>query len=133
MNKKKIIIFSVILGILLLSGTIIFSSCLMGSGIKIGCVEKSYGNTLNASFYYFDGTNNKKVKFDKGDKVTIVYSIELEKGALQVNLKDQAGKEIFSKSEGSGEATFTVNETQNYSINIIASKAKGKYNLTWSK
>ena len=132
MNKKKIIIFSVILGILLLSGTII-CSCLMESGTKVGYVGNSYGNTLNASFYYFDGIESKKVKFDKGDKVTIVYSIELEKGALQVNLKDQAGKEIFSKSEGSGEATFTVNETQNYSINIIASKAKGKYNLTWSK
>lgn len=133
MNKKRIIIIiSAVLGILLLSG-IIGYSVLTGTDIKVGYIENSYGNKLNASFFYFNGTNNKKVKFDKDDKVTMKYSIEIKKGTLQVSLKDREGKEIFNKSEGSGEEIFTVNETQNYLIEITASKAKGKYDLTWSK
>lgn len=132
MNKKRVIMISSLTVFLLVSGVLIFFA-FRGSDIRVGYAENSYGSTLNSSFYYFNGTNSKKVKFNKGDKVRMVYSIELSKGTLQMSLKDQEGIDVFRKSEGSGEITFTVSRTQYYLVEINASKAKGKYKLKWSE
>lgn len=132
MNKKRIITIGVVLGALSLLCFIVFSN-LSEANVRVGYLGTSYGNTQSASFSYFDGINTRKVNFDKGDEITINYSIELKKGTLQVRLEDQEGQEVFSKSEGSGVETITVNETQTYLIKITASKAEGKYSLSWNK
>ncbi|MFC3749974.1 hypothetical protein [Paenibacillus sp. GCM10012306] len=132
MNKKRIIMISSLTVFLVVSVVLIFAAFL-GSDIRIGYAENSYGSTLNSSFYYFSGSNSKRVKFKKGDQVKLVYSIELSRGSLQVSLKDQTGHDVFSKSEGSGEINFTVSQTQEYQVEINASKARGKYKLKWSE
>lgn len=132
MNKKAIIGISAVLGFLLLSGLVVFSF-IRDNGMKIGFAENNYGHTMSASFYYYDGTNKKKVTLNKGDEVTLAYNMDAKKGALEMIVKDQGGNEVLKKSDGTGEASFTANETQEYSIEIVAIKAKGKYKLTWSK
>jgi len=132
MNKKNKII-AIVIGIMLIVGCILLVFFTRGSKFKIGYVGNNYGNTLNASFKYFSGTESKKVKYNAGDNVKITYTIELEKGELQLKVKDQEGNEVKSESGGSGEVTFTVSETQEYTINVVATKAKGKFNIIWSR
>ncbi|MEK3900772.1 MULTISPECIES: hypothetical protein [unclassified Paenibacillus] len=132
MSRKKIFIL-LSAGLLLLISVVLIGAGFLGPDVRVGYGENSYGNKLNASFYYFNGTNTKKLKFNKGDQVKMTYSIELSKGTLQMKVRDEADNEVFLKTEGSGEVDFIVDKTQNYEIEIKAIKAKGKYTLDWSK
>lgn len=133
MDKKNIKKLGVVFAIIFIVACISLFILSKKSKIKIGYVGNSYGNNLNASFKYFSGLETKKVKFDAGDYVTITYTIEAEEGGVQLQVKDQSGNEVVSKSGGSGEASFTVSETQVYTINVVATKSKGKFKISWSK
>ncbi len=131
-KRNNIILIAIIIGVVLLAAYILFDF-LTDHEKKVGYVENNYGNTLSASFNYYDGSKIKTVKFEEGDNVKLNYSFNLEEGNLLLKVKDQAGNEILNKSDDFGEVTFIIDKTQKYTINVIAAKAKGNYVITWSK
>lgn len=103
----------------------------MEPSVKVGYVGSNAGNTINASFKYFDGVESRKVKFNEGDVVTIKYAIGLEEGSLSLVVFDEKGDEIIKRSDNEGEVSFEVTETQKYKISLVAAKAKGNFSVKW--
>lgn len=131
-GSTKIIISMVVI-ILALSALAIKLLIPTNHELKIGYFGNNIGNKLEASFQYYNGTDSKTIKFEAGDNVTVTYSLNAKKGDLQLEIKDKAGNEIISQGAGSGDVTFDVKETQDYTISIVALKAKGSYEVTWGK
>lgn len=134
MDKKKLLFLVCgVLGVAIIALCIIFG--VKGSAkIQIGFLENNIGDGLSASFKYFNGTRDKKVKFEEGKTVVIKYSLTEKSGSLSVTVSDAEGNVIDSKEGTSeGEITFDVEKTQKYIIRIQAEKAKGKYNFSWSE
>ena len=135
MDKKKKSLF-LACGVL---GVVIIVLCIMlgvkdSANIRVGFTENNIGNGLSASFRYFNGTRNKKVKLKEGKNVAIKYSLKEDSGNLSMTVSDEIGNLIESR-EGTdeGEITFKVEKTQKYIICIHAKKAKGKYKFSWSE
>ncbi len=128
-SNKKVLILVVLVGMIVIGFVI---SVFLGgfSEMKIGYVEDGYGNTMSASFKYYNGEKTKKISFDKKDEVTVKYNIELEEGSLNIDIEDQDGNKVFSKNEGNGEVKFKVDEESSYKISFKADKAKGSYSVS---
>jgi TusA-related sulfurtransferase len=133
MSKKNILLILIAVGIILITGLTLSHALHGGPEVKVGYMGSNVGNMLKASFRYYDGIESKKVKLSSGDNVKITYTIVATKGNIQVLVKDQSGNEVMNQSDSSGEMSFAVNETQNYNIYVIATKAQGKYEVTWNK
>ncbi len=99
---------------------------------QLGYVGSNYGNVMNASFKYLNGTKSNCVTFKKGEKVIIHYIINLENGSLNIVVRDEDGKVVGKSTNNKGEIKFNVNKTEKYSLNLIANKAKGNFFITWN-
>lgn len=131
MKNKKAILMGGIVGVFFI---LCCTALLMaGSSIRIGYVDSSYQNTISASFKYFDGIQGKKVMVNKGEKVTIFCNAEIEEGTLEFLVKDQADNIVVNETGNSGRMEFVAEETQKYTIGVMAAKAKGKFEITWNK
>ncbi|GAE87036.1 hypothetical protein [Acetivibrio straminisolvens] len=129
-KRKKLILGGVLfIGVILIAGFTLLS--VLKPSVKVGYVGNSVGNTINASFKYFDGVESRKVKFNEGDIVTIKYAIGLEEGSLSLVVFDEKGNEIINRSDSEGEVSFQVSETQKYKISLVAAKAKGDFSVKW--
>ncbi|MBU3111498.1 hypothetical protein [Clostridium lacusfryxellense] len=123
----------IVISILVIVGCILLVFSTREPKSKIGYVGNNYGMSFDASFKYFNGTESRKVKYDAGENAKITYTIIAKKGKLEMNVKDQKGNEVKRVSVGSGEVAFTVTETQVYTINVVATKAKGKFYIKWRR
>ena len=104
------------------------------STIRFGFVETNTNSKLSASFKYFNGTTDKKVKFKEGKNIVIRYQLAQKSGKLAMKVTDALGNVLESKEGTSdGEITFQVEKTQKYLIQVKGTKAKGKYKITWSE
>lgn len=133
MNKKNVKIIVIIIAIMIIVGCTLLVVFNREPKSKIGYVGNNYGMTMDASFKYFNGTESRRVKYDAGENAKITYTIIAKKGELEMNVKDQKGNEVKRVSVGSGEVAFTVTETQVYTINVVATKAKGKFYIKWRR
>lgn len=132
-KKKSLFIACGVLGVAIIALCIILG-VKDSANIRIGFSENNVGDGLSASFKYFNGTRDKKVKFEEGKNVVIKYSLTEKSGSLSMTVFDEEENVIDSKEgTGEGEITFSVEKTQKYIIRIQAEKAKGKYKFSWSE
>lgn len=132
-RKKSLFLACGVLGVAIIVLCIILG-VKDSANIRIGFTENNIGDGLSASFKYFNGTRNKKVKFEEGKNVVIKYSLKEDSGNISMTVSDSNGN-VIEKKEGTdeGEITFKVEKTQKYIICIQAEKAKGKYKFSWSE
>jgi hypothetical protein len=81
---------------------------------------------LKMDYRKFDGTEYFNFKFKEGQKITMTYSVIVERGTLKLILNDK-NDEIFTKtfhSNESGEFTFTT-VSKRYSITLESNDTKG--------
>lgn len=114
--------------ILIVSAFILFEN---SSDIKIGYIQASSDNDWHASFNYFEGLDDRELTLPQGEQIVLIYSIELEKGALEMRVKDENGNEIAHMSD-SGQIALPVEEEQSYLIEVEGKEAKGSYLVTWN-
>ncbi|MBU3192471.1 hypothetical protein [Clostridium algidicarnis] len=75
-----------------------------------------------------------KIEFSEGEVINFKYSLQEEKGSLELQIRDEDGKIVGSKKGSSeGNIELKVDKTQKYKIRILAKRAKGKYSLEWSE
>lgn len=132
-KKKSLFIACGVLGVVLVVLFIILGVRNFRD-IRVGFLENWNDDEFSASFAYFNGTSDKKVKFEEGKKAVIKYSLTEKSGSLSMTVSDAEGN-VIDSSEGTseGEITFNVEKTQKYVICIQAEKARGKYKLSWSE
>jgi hypothetical protein len=126
---RIVLIIAASLGLLLL-----FTANVMlqnSQDVKIGYIQTSNETNWQASFDYFMGKEDTVLKFDHGEKIILIYNMELEKGVLEMRVIDKNGNEIANLTE-SGELALTFEEEQFYSIEVIGNKARGSYQLSWA-
>lgn len=134
MNSKKKLFIACGVLVVILGVIIIILAMQDGVNMKMGYVGNSAGNNMNGSFKYFNGTEEKKVKFEEGSNVVITYSLNQKAGELRLTVSDSQGG-IIDSADGTaeGEFHFTADKTQKYVITVEAKKAEGSFNIDWEE
>jgi hypothetical protein len=101
------------------------------SEIKIGYNQSQGDKDWQASFSYFKGLDDKELALAKGEKVVLIYNMELVKGVLEMSVKDSKGNQVVRMTGPSGEIALMAEEEECYLIEVVGKEAKGSYRLTW--
>jgi major membrane immunogen (membrane-anchored lipoprotein) len=121
--KKFIITFALVL-------TILLSGCTR----QVGWVGLNYGNIFDVSYHFFDGIKIEKIQANAGDTFNLTYDIEVDDGALRLELLDPDRELVWEASflEDNEEAlTFQVEKSGRYTLRIIGDQTKGGFELRW--
>lgn len=121
----------VVLAVILLAAAFVLAGC----SLKIGWMSTSSKASMNARFYYFDGTQNKDVRLAAGDTLVVDYSISLKKGSLIILLNGPQGqltREAGGVGDNSGRISFEAPVAGDYRISLVGEGARGSYDVKWS-
>ena len=136
MKREGIIMLRKIIGVIASLGLFLIIMAFVlfenSSDIKIGYSQMDTDNNWHATFSYFKGLDDRELTLAEGEQGVLVYSMELEKGSLEISVKDQNGNEIACMQGESGEIVLTAEEERNYLIEVVGKEAKGSYRLMWS-
>lgn len=103
------------------------------SFIQIASVENKTNSSWNNKFSYLKGMENKKIKLDAGEEITIKYSSDITEGTLDISFLDSKLSEIQELPVNTDSSyTFKAPEKGTYYIRIKGDAAKGKFNLKWN-
>ncbi len=120
----------ILLGVLVL---LLLAGC-NASNLKIGYISTGVGNTLTASYYYFDGMESRRIEGEPGEIITIAYSSEVKKGNLEMKIKSPTG-EIYPLSTGDGYEEMLeipVDKTGTYRLIVMGERTRGSFSVSWS-
>lgn len=115
---------------LILIAAVLLTSCTR----QVGWVGLNYGNTFDFSYQFFDGKETEKIEIEAGDTLTLSYDIEVNDGALNLELlgPDQAVVWQTSFLEDVNDVfEFTPTAGGRYTLNIIGDSTNGGVELRW--
>lgn len=95
--------------------------------------ETKVGNTYKSSFGFKTGTESKKFKLKEGEDLGLKGYVKVEKGSIEVTIKDEEGKIIYQETYENVEENITFFEkiegTKKYEAIIVFNKAKGSIEI----
>ena len=130
MGKKKIrkgIVALIVLFLLFLGGC-------NASNLKVGYVSTGVGNTLTASYYYFDGVESRSIKGEPGEVITVAFNSEVKKGNLEMKIQSPTGEVYLLPTNQNSEETLEihVDKTGIYRLVIMGERTRGSFSVAWS-
>ena len=132
MTKNKKILIPAISVLLIVIITLVIGLT-TSKNIEIGFAENNTSNCFKASFMYFDGLKSKTISFHKDKDVEVTCNVNCKEGDIQIVMTDLTGKKIIDSKKDTETYSFTAENSSNYTVKIIAKKAKGSYNFSWSE
>ena len=121
--KKSIVIITIALFALL-------SACTR----QVGWVGMNYGNTYSATYQLFDGNQTESIKIDAGDKFSLSYEVDVDDGALTLQLihpdKDVVWEAAFLQ-DNADTFSFSPEESGRYTLKILGDNTQGGFDLKW--
>lgn len=121
--KKTVVFISLILIALLTACT-----------RQVGWVGLNYRNTIDVSYQFFDGKKVERIQVDAGDTFSLTYDIEVEEGALKLELLDPDRKVIWEAAlleDKEDVMRFQAEKSGRYTLRINGDQTKGGFELRW--
>ncbi|TCC96976.1 DUF4932 domain-containing protein [Pedobacter hiemivivus] len=113
----------------------IFSSC-----SSVFHLTDWHGSSIpghsQASFAHFNGKETGSIYLEKSDQLHLSYNNTTDKGTLEVVVcKKNASiwKKTFSGKADSGKISLTITDPGTYSVDIIGTRAKGKFDIKYKR
>lgn len=119
--------------ILVLTVLLLLAAC-NASNIKVGYVTSNIGNTITASYYYFDGTESKEIKGEPGEIIAVAYNSEVKKGNLTMEIQSPTGDVYVLPTDQTTEELLEipVDKTGTYRLIINGERTRGSFSVAWS-
>ncbi|NBG89536.1 hypothetical protein [Isachenkonia alkalipeptolytica] len=104
------------------------------SNLKIGYISSGVGNTLTASYYYFDGIESRKIEGEPGEIITIAYNSEVKKGNLEMKIESPTGEVYPLPTEHNSEeiVEIPVDKTGTFRLIVMGERTRGSFSVSWS-
>ena len=104
------------------------------SNLKIGYISSGVGNTLTASYYYFDGIESRKIEGEPGEIITIAYNSEVKKGNLEMKIESPTGEVYPLPTEHNSEeiVEIFVDKTGTFRLIVMGERTRGSFSVSWS-
>ena len=118
--------------ILLLS--LILISLLTACTRQVGWVGLNYLNSIDVSYQLFDGKKVERIQVDAGDNFTLDYDVEVDDGALRLELVDPDREVVWEASfleDNEDAMRFQVEKSGRYTLRIDGDQTKGGFELHW--
>lgn len=104
------------------------------SEIKVGWVEFSDLDSIKCSYSMFTGTEERIIKVEIGDCILLNYNITVDKGSIEIGVRDPAGdvlwKHRFEKSFASS-VKIRANQSGWHKVVIRGENAGGSFDVSW--
>jgi len=117
-----------------LISTLILLVSLTACTIKVGWVSINFGNRFSASYQHFNGKQVDRIRMKPGETLTLNYEIEVDKGALSLQIINPQGdliwKEKFLKNAES-QFVFTAETGGVYKVIVLGEQTGGSFKLDW--
>lgn len=128
--KRKMSLILLVLSML----AVILSACSMGS-VRVGYVGSNIGHHSDFSYKTFTGVDVNTFSVEDGEKLSLDYDVEMEKGVLVICLVEkQSGDLVWEKSFETSQAdhiSFEDLTSGSYQIRFEGQDAGGGYDVEW--
>lgn len=101
---------------------------------QVGWVGLDYLNTIDASYQFFDGKKVERIQVDAGDNFSLTYDIEVDDGALRIELVGPDREVIWEASfleDIEDVMRFRAEKSGRYTLRITGDQTKGGFELRW--
>ena len=130
--RKKFVL--TLISVLILGFADVRTFIIENSETKIGWVEFSDLNGVKCSYSTFTGTEKRMIKAEAGDCILLNYSITVDKGSIEIEVRDPAGEVIwkhrFEKSFASS-VKIKANQSGWHKVVIRGENAGGSFDVSW--
>ena len=105
------------------------------SEIKVGWVEFSDLDSIKCSYSTFTGTEERIIKVKIGDCILLNYSITVDEGSVEIEVRDPAGevlwKHQFEKGSFASSVKIKANQSGWHKVVIRGENAGGSFDVSW--
>jgi len=105
------------------------------SEIKVGWVEFSDLDSIKCSYSMFTGTEERIIKVEIGDCILLNYSITVDEGGIEIEVRDPAGevlwKHQFEKGSFASSVKIETNQSGWHKVVIRGEGAGGSFDVSW--
>lgn len=101
---------------------------------QIGWVGLNYANTFDFAYQFFDGKETTKIDLGTGDTLWLSYDIEVNDGALSLELMDSEQAIVWQTTfleDAKNVFEFVPETGGRYTLNIIGDGTNGGVVLRW--
>ncbi len=113
---------------------LIFLALLSACSRQVGWVGLNYLNTIDVSYHLFDGRKVEHIQVDAGDTFNLTYDIDVDEGALRLELLDPDREVIWEASfleDNADEMHFQAEISGRYILRIDGDQTRGGFDLRW--
>ena len=129
--KRSLVIIAVSIAVVSLLAGCKFNFDIDTMDKKVGFAETCFNDNWKATFRYYDGSDEKHISLEQGEILELNYSMEIEKGELELYIKDGEGEVLLTAEDMEGELIYKAEDETDCYICISAIEAKGSFELTW--
>jgi methionine-rich copper-binding protein CopC len=121
------------MALLVVSGVLI--GCGARSSVKIGWRGSDSRKRTWASYVSFGGLERKSFRAEAGEMIELDYDVEVEEGALTIQLLDPEEDRVFHRTFRESAADvelMSAPRSGRYELRIEGEGTKGSYDVSWS-
>lgn len=97
--------------------------------------EQNGTNHTSARFFLFSGEKERILKAHKGGTAEIIWTPEVERGSLSLEIRppagEEAGEEAIVFGEKSRRYSLELEEGERVRLTVRAERAKGSFSIEW--
>ena len=117
-----------------LISTLILLVSLTACTIKVGWVSINFGNRFSASYQHFNGKQVDRIRMKPGETLTLNYEIEVDKGALSLQIINPQGDPIWVENfleDARSHFAFRSETGGVYKAIVLGEQTGGSFKLDW--